>query len=106
MSILTGVDSTRMGKRPLPGSGRAVPTDGQRLVKGMAAPEHPLVSQGVSNTEPDLIGQGLEGQAAVGFRESAGYALVGSMFFLDAIEEINGLFKPAFQHDDHKLQKG
>ena len=63
----------------------------------MSTSEHPLVSQGIPNTEPNLVGQGLESQAVVGFGQPAGDSLVGAMFLLDALKEINGLLKPSFQ---------
>ena len=63
----------------------------------MADAEHPLVAAHRAHAAPDLIGQGLEAQAVIGFGQRTGDGVRGAVCRLHGEKAVDGLFKAALE---------
>ena len=67
------------------------------MVRRMSHAEHPLVAAHRPHAAPDLVGEGLKGDALIYDRQRAGDGVAGAGAFLRCQENFQGLLEPPLQ---------
>ena len=97
-SMRTGVASRRIGKgASSDGRRQQLRPDAQRLIGRMTDAEHPLVAAHRAHAAAHLVGQGLEAEPMIRFRQRTGHRLVRALRGLRLQEDIDRLLETALQ---------